>query len=222
MSLREGITFLKQGFKQRSAVGALWPSSKALCRAMAEPVFADQPGPLRILEVGAGVGPVTREIVSRMRSGDHLDIVELNPAFCGELRGRFGGLVDIDVHEVSILDYQPPAAYNHIVSGLPLANFPSDMVEAIYHRYFDLLMPGGTFVMFQYHFGREALSMFGKGSDRRRIRRVMEYEKQLQGFEVQHEDILLNVPPARVRVRRRPPELTTTGHIHGKVSAAGA
>lgn len=208
MSWIAGIEFLAQGFRQRSSVGAIWPSSRALSRAMVQPVFEDRAGPLRVLEVGAGMGPFTAELVARMEPWDHLDVVELNGDFCARLRERFGLHAQVSIHEVSILEYTSEAPYDRIVSGLPLANFQADMVEAIYRRYFDLLRPGGTFVMFEHILGREALSTFGVPSARRRIRRVMEYERALEPLEVETHNVLLNVPPARVRVRRRPMQLT--------------
>lgn len=204
----EGIEFLTHGFRKRTSVGAIWPSSKALSRAMVAPVFADRAGPIRVLEVGAGMGPFTSELVARMEPWDHLDVVELNADFCARLQQRFGSHAQVRIHQVSILEYTTEQPYDHIVSGLPLANFPADVVEAIYHQYFDLLRPGGTFIMFEHLLGREALSTFGAPSARRRIRRVMEYERALEPLEVGTHNVLLNVPPARVRVRRRPLQLT--------------
>lgn len=208
MELAEGIEFLKQGFKHKASVGAVWPSSKALSRAMVAPVFAERTGPLRILEVGAGMGPFTEEIFRQMGPWDELDVVELNPEFCQRLAERYGAHAQIHIRQVSILEYTSDKPFDHIVSGLPLANFPAETVEAIYRRYFDLLRPGGTFVMFEHILGREALSTFGVPAARRRIRRVMEFERALEPLEVDRKNVILNVPPARVRVRRRPLALT--------------
>jgi len=208
MDLRDGFEFLKQGFTQRTTVGAVWPSSKGLSRAMARPAFADRQGPLHLLEVGAGVGPFTAELVARMEPEDRLDVVELNPEFCNKLRDRFGTHPQISIHEKSILDFGGDVVYDHIVSGLPLANFNPDIVEAIYRKFFELLRPGGTFIMFEHILGREALSTLGTPANKQRIRRVMEFEKQLQPLEVGRTNILFNVPPARVRIRRRPALLT--------------
>ena len=205
MGLRDGIEFLKQGFRQTNSVGAVWPSSKGLSRAMAAPVLADPRRPLRILEVGAGVGPVTEELTQGLLPGDTLDIVELSPEFCEILRKRFANAPVVpNVHQVSILEYEPAAPYHHIVSGLPLANFPADMVEAVYRKFFDLLEPGGTFVMFEHILFREALSAMSMGRARKRIKQVMEFEKQLTPLQVGQKHVVFNMPPARVRVRRRP------------------
>ncbi len=205
MALPAKIEFFAQSLRNGTTVGAVWPSSKALAEAMVEPVFENRPSHLRILEVGAGVGPFTAELVKRLEPGDTLDVVELNPAFCRVLRDRFAEApVPPTVHEVSITAFQADRPYHHIVSGLPLANFPADLVEAVYARYRDLLVEDGTFVMFEHIFFRRALSMVTLGAYRRRIRQVMAIESQLESDIVGRRSVLLNVPPAQVTVRRRP------------------
>lgn len=202
------LRFLAQSFKNSGTVGAVWPSSKGLSRAMVAPIFSHHNGPLRILEVGAGVGPFTAELVERLLPGDHLDVVELNPDFCTVLRTRFiGAVVEPTIHEVSILDFDPGIRYHHVLSGLPLANFPSEMVEAIYNRMFDLLEPNGTLIMFQHVLGRQVLRAFGAPSQRDRARRIMEIEERLNPLLIDKTTIMLNMPPAQVLVRRRPHRL---------------
>ena len=174
---------------------------------MVAPVFSSvhRDGPLRVLEIGAGVGPVTEELVARMLPGDRLDVVELNPEFCTALRERFGGAtVPPNIHQVSILDFDPGIRYHHVVSGLPLANFPAEMVARIYARIFELLTPEGTFVMFEHVMGRELLNTFTTGETRERIERILAIEEAMQPLVVQRRTVPLNVPPARVLVRRHP------------------
>ena len=200
------LKFLQQSFLQASTVGAVWPSSKGLARAMVEPVFAEahtRREPLRVLEVGAGVGPVTEELVARLLPGDRLDVVELNPEFCLALHARFDGVqVPPNIHQVSITEFNPGIRYHHVVSGLPLANFPSGLVESIYDKIFALLEPTGTFVMFEHVMGRELLNTFTAGEARDRIARILQIEAQLEPLVVDRKTVPLNMPPARVLVRR--------------------
>lgn len=203
------LRFLSESIRNQRTVGSLWPSSRGLSRAMVAPIFdenlAHRGTPLRVLEVGAGVGPITAELVDRLLPGDTLDVVELSPDFCRVLRERFGGgPVVPTVHEVSILDFAPGRTYDHVVSGLPLANFPIEMVERIYDRYFDLLEPGGTLIMFKYILGREALRTLGVGENRRRAARLMELEAALDRHQVDLKVVPLNFPPAHVVVRQKP------------------
>jgi phosphatidylethanolamine/phosphatidyl-N-methylethanolamine N-methyltransferase len=174
---------------------------------MVAPVFSSvhRDGPLRVLEIGAGVGPVTEELAARMLPGDRLDVVELNPEFCTVLRERFSGAqVPPAIHQVSILDFQPGIRYHHVVSGLPLANFPADMVEKIYARIFELLEPAGTFVMFEHVLGRELMNTFTTGDSRERIGRILAMEEAMEPLVVESRTVPLNMPPARVLVRRHP------------------
>lgn len=204
MALPAALKFFTHSLRDRSTVGAVWPSGSGLARAMVEPLFENRAEKLRILEVGAGVGPFTARIVERLRPGDTLDVVELNPAFCEVLRKRFADApVPPHVHEVSITAYHAEP-YDHIVSGLPLVNFPIDLVEAIYARFHDLLKPDGTFVMFQHLYFREVLSNITFGAYRRRVRELVALESQLDADIVRATTVLRNVPPAQVLVRRRP------------------
>lgn len=203
------LRFLAHGLRNSRQVGSVWPSSKLLSRAMVAPIFDEnlvhRESPLRVLEVGAGTGPITEELVSRLLPGDTLDVVELNPEFCDVLRERFGaGPVVPTVHQISILDFQPGVRYDHVVSGLPLAMFPIQMVEQMYEKMFDLLEPEGTLIMFKYILGREALSTFGIGEGRRKARRLLEIERDLDSHRVERRTVPLNLPPAHVVVRKKP------------------
>ena len=205
MAVIEGIQFLTQGLRNGVTVGAVWPSSKGLCRAMVAPVFEGTKGPLRVLEVGAGVGPVTSELVERLLPGDTLDVVELNDRFCAILEKRFSGApLPPRVHNESILDFAPSYRFHHIISGLPLANFPAEMVEAIYAKFFRLLELGGTLIMFQHILAREVISTLGGPKNRSRARALMAIERELAPLVVGERTVMLNMPPARVVVRRRP------------------
>src|SRR4051812_44116831 len=102
-----GLKFLTQSFRNGATVGAIWPSSRGLCQAMVGPVFERAHGTLRVLEVGAGVGPVTAELAERLLPGDHLDVVELNPAFYDTLQQRFGAVPGIHIHNADVLAYDP-------------------------------------------------------------------------------------------------------------------
>jgi phospholipid N-methyltransferase len=176
-----------------------------LSQAMARAASNGPSGPMRVLEVGAGVGPVTAELVDRLLPGDRLDLVELNHEFCEVLRAKFAAsAVRPTVHELGVLDFTSDCRYHHIVSGLPLANFPADAVDAIYKRFFDLLEPGGTLIMFEHVLGREALRVFGNPEHRERARRIVQIEAELEPLVVQKRLVALNMPPSWILVRRRP------------------
>ncbi|MGA1401204.1 MAG: phospholipid methyltransferase, partial [Phycisphaerales bacterium] len=84
------ITFVSQAVRNFHHVGAVWPSSPLLAKALAKPlrrhreVSADRP--VKVLEVGAGTGAVTKAVLSSLGSRDSADVVELNPVFCESLQ----------------------------------------------------------------------------------------------------------------------------------------
>src|SRR5437773_2246711 len=80
--------FYRQFRAQYHTTGSILPSSRALARALTRPM-RQMRTPRRILEVGAGTGAVTAEIVRQMRPDDQFDIVEINGDFVAFLERRF-------------------------------------------------------------------------------------------------------------------------------------
>ncbi len=208
--MSDGLRFFRENLRDPRSTGSVWPSGGPLARSLVEPAFRPRGGAprtgLRLLEVGAGTGPATRELVRRLRPGDALDIVELNPAFRQGLQ-RIAAAASagaaVRVYTGDILSFAAPSLYHHIVSGLPFANFPSTLVEAVYARFFDLLEAHGTLVMFQYVATRRIKRLLGP-ERRRHADAIVALEARLDPWVVRRTLVMANVPPARVIERRRP------------------
>jgi phospholipid N-methyltransferase len=198
--------FIRQCRRQFQKTGAILPSSRFLARALASEI-AKPRGPARILEVGPGTGSVTRQILRRMQSADQLDAVEINANFIARLRDRLQvdkayqrlcGRVRI-IHS-AVEDLPGEGTYDFIVSGLPLNNFPVDMVRRIFRTYSRLLTPGGVLTYYEYQFIRHIKSPFVNRRERRRLycigRVVGGY---IRDYQIRRERIFINVPPAMVR-----------------------
>lgn len=196
--------FIRQSIRNPRTVGAVLPSGRSLARAMAAAALPADHGTQNILEVGPGTGPFTRELMARLKEGDHMEAVELNSEFCAVLRARYPQL---PVHELSILDYSPPNPVDCVVSGLPLANFPAELVEAIYKHFFQILRPGGRLVMFQYIGLRHMIRAVSSTQTRERMDRILKIEQSLEPLIVKRVRVPWNVPPAMVTVRLRPDDL---------------
>ena len=85
-------------------------------------------GALRVLEVGAGLGYVARDALTRLRDRD-LDvsyhIVELSPALAQAQRQRLEGL-DVDIREGDILEVELPAGgYDFIFGNEMIGDLPA-------------------------------------------------------------------------------------------------
>jgi phospholipid N-methyltransferase len=134
--------FLRHG----TAIAAFLPSSRWLARALVRQIDFRRAG--AIVELGAGTGPVTAELLRR--GGQYRAvIVERDRDFCRRLRERFP---QADVAEADAVDLDRLLAdrglerIDYCLSGLPLPSFrPADrdrLLEVLARR----LAPGGTFL----------------------------------------------------------------------------
>jgi phospholipid N-methyltransferase len=199
-------TFFKESRRHFRATGALLPSSRFLARTLAAPLSATRP-PCRILEVGPGTGAVTRAIARRMIPGDQLDAVELNPRFVERLRlivlhdpVLIARKPQIRVIQGLVQELEGEAVYDHIISGLPLNNFPVTVVRDIFKGYSRLLKPGGVLTYFEYVLIRQLKTPFVGRRERRRLYRVGRVVSEyIRSYQVRRKQVLMNVPPAVVR-----------------------
>jgi phospholipid N-methyltransferase len=200
MALSDLLVFVDQVRRGGGSVGAVIPSSRALGREMVEGLPADG-APRRVLEVGAGTGAFTRELVRALGPADTLVVVELNPAFCEVLRGRIAawtsraGAPRVELVEGDVLAYTPDAPFEAVVSSIPFNSLPEALVADIVRKLHDVLAPGGTLAYFEYT---------GFGAVREGVRRARGQgpsvvEAELAPHVVGTRHVLWNVPPATVR-----------------------
>ncbi|MGW3288861.1 class I SAM-dependent methyltransferase [Streptomyces sp. NPDC001002] len=199
-TLSETLAYLRQFTRTAKMTGAVVPSGSSLAQALTRHV---QPGtrqhPRTVLEVGPGTGAVTRHIARRLGPDDTLELVEANAQFAARLKW----LLRYDpqlartnsrtrLHHGLIQDQQL-GQYDTIVCGLPFANFPPRLVDAIARQLLTSLRPGGRLSFFSYLGGgalrcvnsRQALS-------HRALHEI------ISPYVVGSEIILPNLPPAHV------------------------
>jgi phospholipid N-methyltransferase len=186
--------------------GAVLPSGLFLSQALVRPLRGPRPA-ARILEVGPGTGSVTREIARRLRPGDRLDAVEINPRFAEILRRRMqrdpilsAWRDNIHVIIAPVQQIAGESVYDFIVSGLPLNNFTVAEVRSVFDAFTRLLRPGGTLSFFEYALVRQLKTPFVNRHERRRLFRVSRVVgRYIRKHQVRRERIFINVPPAIVR-----------------------
>jgi phosphatidylethanolamine/phosphatidyl-N-methylethanolamine N-methyltransferase len=213
LSLKSQIAFFRQFRKRFETTGAIAPSSRFLACSMVRFLSARNPDvPVRVLEIGPGTGPVTNEIVRTLRPGDVFDLVELNGEFVAFLKNRFltepawqAVQSQSTIHQQPVQDFETPEPYDFVISGLPLNNFPADLVSRISQAYLRLLKPGGVLSYFEYMYVRPIRRRVTLGNDRQRIASIDDTLSTLcEHYRIQRDSIWINIPPAWVQHLRKP------------------
>jgi phospholipid N-methyltransferase len=175
--LRERARFLRSFLDGPRRVGAVLPTSARTVRATLDMAAVGQAR--CVVELGAGTGPYTREIVRRLRPDARLLAFELDPALDGKLAAevtdpRVEVITDSAANLGAHLDGVRPEV---IVSGLPFTSLPAAVRNGILAAARAALAEDGVMLVLQYSpfMQRELERRFG--SVRRRLS-------------------LLNVPPA--------------------------
>ncbi len=170
--MRAKANFVHQFIRNPRKMGSITPSSATLCRTMTDAVNWDHS--LRIAELGAGNGVLTRQILDRMSPQAQLDVFEISPELVKTLRTLPDDRMQVRACSAEYLCGE----YDAIFSGLPLLSLPPTTREAILRAVHDALGPHGVFVQFQYtSLTQPSLSRY---------------------FTWQRQRVLKNVPPAWV------------------------
>ncbi|HLX61977.1 MAG TPA: methyltransferase domain-containing protein [Planctomycetota bacterium] len=201
------LTFIRQTFRDFRNTGALAPSTRFLGRKMALVIPHPVPDDFRVLEVGPGTGPVTRELVKRMDGCGRLSLWEISPHFCEFLRGMtarepsFKKMRErITVNEGDVRSLNEPNAYDAIISGLPFNCFSPGEVRGFLDHFRTLLKPGGTLTWFEYVGIRKLQAPFVGSARRAQLRGIHEVTHEfVRKHQFGQHIIPVNFPPARVR-----------------------
>ncbi len=101
-----------------------------------------------IVELGAGTGPITAELLKRAGKNCRCLIIELDHDLCRHLRKRFpaADIVEADAADLDrLLDERGIKKVDHILSGLPLPSIPEEIRERILDVSARRLTPEGSF-----------------------------------------------------------------------------
>ncbi|MDO5286154.1 MAG: methyltransferase domain-containing protein [Actinomycetia bacterium] len=204
-AVREYADFARQAVAEYHAIGAVAPSGPQLAVAMTAQVDPQGP-PVRVLEVGAGTGPVTRELLLRLPCGSQLVVVEPSRGFTKRLRALADARPEIKTTVLACrLDEVEPSRhrFHHIVSSLPFAIFHPDQVRQTVEQMLNQLVDGGTLSYFAYRGAQLRIAITPRGPSRDQQEAVQTYLRQVHH---QHHGTTrsawVNLPPAVVRTIR--------------------
>lgn len=144
--------FLREFFKDSKQVGSVAPSSRMLQRRMVSKVdFAEAKC---IVELGAGEGCITREIIRRMGKDTVLLCFELHQGFVDNYLQfddpRVHVINDSAEHIGKYLEKYGLENADYIISSLPLTNFSKDLKESIIDEAIRVMGPGAIYMQYQY------------------------------------------------------------------------
>ena len=183
--LRERARFLRSFLDGPGRVGAILPTSQRTVRATLD--MAPIAQARCVVELGAGTGPYTREIVRRLRPDARLLAFELDPALARQLAAdvtdpRVQIVADSAANLEAHLDGRRPEV---IVSELPFTSLPGAVRREILRVAQRVIADDGVMLVLQY-------SPFMRKELERRFRSV---RRRLS---------LFNVPPAVLFACRTP------------------
>jgi phosphatidylethanolamine/phosphatidyl-N-methylethanolamine N-methyltransferase len=179
-----------------------------MAMALCEPLRRAD-GPSRVLEVGAGTGPITRYLGTILGPGDELDICEIQPEFARILERDvltnhdFAPLVAagrVRLFQSPVQDLPYEDRYDFVISGLPLTAFELPLVEEVFTVIRRAIKPGGVLSYFEYVGLRRLSAALSLGPKRLRIRQVSDYlTDNIRSHQFDRRTVLRNLPPAHAR-----------------------
>ena len=159
------IVFAKHGFEKKTVVGTVFQCSSLTSKKLAKkiPHYTQRDHTVRVLELGPGVGAVTKEIIEKLdfSKGDHFEVVEIEETFCKHLHKKFGYLEkqypkNFIIHHQDAMKFEPSEKYDFIISTIPLNACPPTFVKALLKRL------KNTFVKEDSQYGRFAFISYPK------------------------------------------------------------
>ncbi|RIY02542.1 methyltransferase domain-containing protein [Aureimonas flava] len=162
-------------------MGAVAPSSARYCATMVASATTEVDGP--ILELGPGLGCVTRALLEAGVDPARITSIEYDAEFAATLKDRFpainviqGDGFDLD----ATLGDGGRTRFAAILFAIPIVKFPQEERQRLFSRYFDRLLPGGNLTQLSYLWKPPVRAVPGR-------------------FDVSASDIVWdNIPPARV------------------------
>jgi phospholipid N-methyltransferase len=129
--------------------GSIKPSSKYLVNAMISKIDFDKD--IHILQLGFGTGVFTKKILENLNDGSKITVFEIDRK-CDKHLKNFNDkrLQYIKDSAENISAHFKDNAFDYILSTLPFATLPSEMLGKILSQIKVHLKQGGTFLQYQY------------------------------------------------------------------------
>lgn len=203
--------FFQQFLSHNVEVGAIAPSSLATAKEITSQIPPHNK-PIKILEVGAGTGAFTLEILNKLNPGDTLDAVEINPQLMDHLRAKVDQLkknpkqrININLIVDDIRNLSASNRYHHIIFSLPLTNFPPKLTEQILEQMVSHLYSKGTFSYIKYRFVGQLKYFFSNAQTKKQQTTYKEIIRRYTSkYQMNQVPVWRNLPPAWIYHWQKP------------------
>lgn len=152
-NLSKNWLFIKESFKTFKTQGSLVPSSKFLSRQILKPIKTING--MVVVELGAGTGVFTKEIISQLSANGTLVVIEINHKLIEYLKETAtdkrviiieGSAENLSEH-LKKLNLKKA---DYIISGIPFGNLSYKTVHKILTEINYSLSDNGVYIQFQY------------------------------------------------------------------------
>jgi phospholipid N-methyltransferase len=149
-NIHERIRFFRSFLAHPRQVGAILPTSKRAVRDMLD--MANFAQARCVVELGAGTGVYTEEILTRLHPEARFLAFEVDPDLVATLDGRFEDprVRVINDSAENVEQYLDGVKVDIIVSGLPFTSLPEPVKRNIFEQITQVLAPEGVMVAIQY------------------------------------------------------------------------
>jgi phospholipid N-methyltransferase len=163
------LRFFKAFVAHPRQVGAVLPTSRSAVRDMLD--LADLPGADLVVELGAGTGSQTGQILERLHPGARLLALEIDPALAALLDARYDDprLQVVCASAEQLSDHLDGRRADVVVCALPFTSLEQGLRRRILDQLPRALSPRGSAVVIQYSPIIEPELRRRFGSVRRRI-----------------------------------------------------
>ncbi|MEP6715137.1 MAG: methyltransferase domain-containing protein [Terriglobia bacterium] len=195
--------FLQEGLRSMGPTASLVPSSRHLASALLKPI--DFLSARTIVELGPGTGPVTSQILRRLRPDAHVLALDINGAFIKHLHDtchdpRLVAVCGSATDLRALLAEHGAGPVDAVVSSLGLTSMDPETRALIVGEIAACLVPGGIMTQYQYihacaghlDLGKRRFSRFNEASFLRKF---------FNTVGIGH--VLRNFPPALVFTCRK-------------------
>ena len=139
--------FFRRWLSDPLQMGSIVPSSRFLCRRIAELVVAGGDG--LVVEIGAGTGVISRALIEAGIAPERLVLVEIVPEMADHLRESLPGTTVLCADAFALPRHLPGGPIGSVICGIPLVMLPLER-QRLFVEQVERIAPGLGFLLYTY------------------------------------------------------------------------